>query len=76
MLSQAEVNCTKMYLLSHYSSQIRDFRSLPQYSTESTEALHEQLKDAYGRWNWVDPADQILDTITSEHAIRIQELNN
>ncbi|KAF8415231.1 hypothetical protein BGX38DRAFT_1281439 [Terfezia claveryi] len=51
------------------------FRTLPQYSTEVTEALHKPLKDAYRRSNCVNAAEQILDTITVEHALRMRELN-
>ena len=51
VLVQAEFNFPKMHLLSHYSSQIKDFGNLPPYSTEITEALHKPLKEAYGRSN-------------------------
>jgi len=64
-----------MHLLSHYSSQIKDFGNLPQYSTEITEALHKPLKDAYRRSNRVEAAEQILDMITRDHALRMRELN-
>ena len=45
VLSHAELNFPKMYLLSHYSSQIQDFVRLPQYLTEITEALHKPTKN-------------------------------
>ncbi|KAF8416905.1 hypothetical protein BGX38DRAFT_1078363, partial [Terfezia claveryi] len=57
-------NFPKLHLLSHYDSQIIDFGTIPQYSTEITEALHKPLKDAYQRSNRVDTAEQILDTIS------------
>ncbi|KAF8415356.1 hypothetical protein BGX38DRAFT_1081411, partial [Terfezia claveryi] len=38
--SNASFNFLKMHMLSHYSTQITDFGSLPQYSTKITEALH------------------------------------
>ena len=75
ILQQATFNFPKIHLLSHYSSQIVDFGTLPQYSTEITEALHKPLKDAYRRSNRVDVAEQILDTISRDYAIRIRELN-
>jgi len=64
-----------MNLLSHYGSQITDFGTLPQYSTEVTEALHKPLKDTHRRSNRVDAAEQILNRITRDYAIRIWELN-
>ncbi|KAF8446788.1 hypothetical protein BGX38DRAFT_1270946 [Terfezia claveryi] len=64
-----------MHMLSHYSTQIIDFGSLPQYSTEITEALHKPLKDAYRRSNCVNAAEQILDVITVEQALQMRELN-
>ena len=75
VLAQAEFNFPKMHLLSHYSSQIKDFENLPQYFMEITEALHKPLKDAYRRSNWVEAAEQILDTITRDHALHMRELN-
>jgi len=75
ILQQATFNFPKMHLLSHYGSQITDFGTLPQYSTEVTEALHKPLKDAYRRSNRVDAAEQILNRITRDYAIRIRELN-
>jgi len=57
VLAQAEFNFPKMHLLSHYSSQIKDFGNLPQYSTEITEALHKPLKEAYRRSNRVEAAE-------------------
>lgn len=75
ILQQATFNFPKIHLLSHYSSQIRDFGALPQYSTEITEALHKPLKDAYRRSNRVDAAEQILDTVSRDFAIRMRELN-
>jgi len=75
VLPQADFNFPKIHLLSNYNTQIRDFGSPPQYSTEVTEALHKPLKDADRRSNHVNPTDQILDIITREHVLRIRELN-
>jgi len=75
VLSQADFNFPKIHLLSHYNTQIRNFGSLPQYSTEVTEALHKPLKDAYRRSNHVNATEQILDMINREHALRIREVN-
>jgi len=75
VLSQANFNFSKIHLLSHYNIQIRNFGSLPQYSTEVTEALYKPLKDAYRRSNHVNATEQILDMINREHALRIRELN-
>ncbi|KAF8414727.1 hypothetical protein BGX38DRAFT_1073592, partial [Terfezia claveryi] len=51
VLCKADFNFPKLHLLSHYTTQIKDFGTLPQYSTEVTEALHKPLKDAYRRSN-------------------------
>jgi len=75
VLSQADFNFPKIHLLSYYNSQIRDFGSLPQYSTKVTEALHKPLTDPYRRSNHVNATDQILDISTREHALRTRELN-
>ncbi|KAF8430608.1 hypothetical protein BGX38DRAFT_1074730, partial [Terfezia claveryi] len=40
ILGQATFNYPKLHLLTHYSQQVVQFGSLPQYSTEITEALH------------------------------------
>ncbi|KAF8432903.1 hypothetical protein BGX38DRAFT_1074564, partial [Terfezia claveryi] len=47
ILQQGTFNFPKLHLLSYYDSQIINFGTLPQYSTEITEALHKPLKDAY-----------------------------
>ena len=75
ILQQATFNFPKLHLLSHYSLQIVDFGTLPQYYTEVTEALHKPLKDAYRSSNRVDAAEPILDTINRDYAIRMRELN-
>ena len=75
ILQQGTCNFPKLHLLTHYGVQIQDFGRLPQYSTEITEALHEPLKDAYRRSNRVDATQQILDTISSDYAIRMRELH-
>ena len=75
ILNEGHFNFPKLHLLSHYGLQITQFGSLVQYSTDITEALHKPLKDAYRRSNRVDAVEQILDTITREHAVRILELN-
>jgi len=75
VLSQGDFNFPKIYLLSHYNTQIRDFGSLPHYATELTEALHKAWKDAHRRSNHVNATEQILDTITRDHALRMRELN-
>ena len=74
-LQQATFNFPKLHLLSHYSSQVVDFGTPPQYSTEITGALHKPLKDAYRRSIRVDAVQQILDIISRGYAIRMRELN-
>jgi len=54
ILQQGTFNFPKLHLLTHYDSQIKDFGTLPQYSTKITEALHKPLKEAYRRSNWMD----------------------
>jgi len=75
ILHQATFNFPKLHLLSHYGMQVRDFGTLPQYSTEITESLHKPLKNAYRRSNRVDSAEQILSTIPRDNAFRMRELN-
>ena len=75
IFKNATFNFPKMHLLSHYSSQIEEFGTLPQFSTEITEALHKPLKDAYRRSNRVEAAEQILDITSRDYAIRVRELN-
>jgi len=75
MLGQSTFNYPKLHLLTHYAHQIEHFGSLPQYSTEITEALHKPLKDAY-RWsNRVNATPQILDSYARESACRMLEFN-
>ena len=74
-LQQATFNFPKLHLLSQYGSQVVDFGTLPQYSTEITEALHKPLKDAYRCSNQVDAVEQILDIIYRDYAIHMRELN-
>ena len=66
ILQQGTFNFSKLHLLTHYGAQIQDFETLPQYSTEITEALHKPLKDAYRRSNRVDATEEILDTISRD----------
>ncbi|KAF8430746.1 hypothetical protein BGX38DRAFT_1104328, partial [Terfezia claveryi] len=47
-------NYPKLHLLTHYSQQVIQFGSLPQYSMEITEAFHKPLKEAYKWSNRVD----------------------
>ena len=75
ILQQATFNFPKLYLLSHYSPQIVDFGTLPQYFTDVTGALYKPLKDAYRCSNRVDVPEQILDTINRDYALRMRELN-
>ena len=74
-LQQATFNFPKLHLLLYYGSHVVDFGTLPQYSTEITEALNKTLKDAYRRSNRVDAVEQILDIISRDYAIRMKELN-
>ena len=75
ILEQGTFNFPTLHLLTHYGAQIQDFGTLPEYSTEITEALHKALKDAYRRSNRVDATEQILDTIPRDYAIRMREFN-
>jgi len=74
MLGQSTFNYPKLHLLTYYTQQIVHFWSLPQYSTEITEALHKPLKDAYRRSNSIDAPPQILDSHDRESACRMLEL--
>ncbi|KAF8432512.1 hypothetical protein BGX38DRAFT_1102926, partial [Terfezia claveryi] len=75
ILGQATFNYPKLHLLTHYIQQVIQFGSLPQYSTEITEALHKPLKEAHKGSNRVDTTVQILDTYARDHAFKMLELN-
>ena len=75
ILQQGTFNFPKWHLLTHYGAEIHDFGTLPQYSTEITEALHKHLKDAYRRSNRVDATEPILNTISRDYAIQMRKLN-
>ncbi|KAF8468210.1 hypothetical protein BDZ91DRAFT_635239, partial [Kalaharituber pfeilii] len=68
-------NFPKLHLLSHYTEQVFRFGSLPQCSTEISEAMHKPLKDAYRRSNKVDATEQILDIYTRTHSMAMLEKN-
>ena len=74
-LQQAIFNFPKLYLPSHYGSQVVDFGTLPEYSTEIIEALYMLLKDALMCSNRVDVVEQILNIIFRDYAVRMRELN-
>ena len=70
----AHYNFPKIHLISHFAEQIPKFGSLPQYSTDITEYMHEAFKDAYRRGNKVDSLSQIVTTYTRDHTFAMKDL--
>jgi len=65
-------NFIKMHYLSHDSSHVRRFGSIPMYTTEIGQLAHkEQSKEGYCRSNKNDAAHQILSHYGSQHALGI-----
>ena len=71
----AHFNFPKMHIIMHFGSQIPQYSSLPQISTEVGEALYKALKAAYRRTNHVDTMSQILKMHARDHAFTMKELN-
>lgn len=65
----------KLHLLSHFSSTIKEFGALQQFSTEVGETLHKGLKEAYRKSNKSNIIPQIAQYHTRQYAIRMRELN-
>lgn len=70
----SDFNFPKMHMLLHYVDQIKQYGSLPQYSTEICETLHKTFKDAYRRSNHVDSIPQIIQGYTREHNFAVHEM--
>lgn len=68
----------KLHLLSHFSSFIRRFGSLPQHSTEAGESAHRRMiKLAYKSSNRVGDVDkQLIDYWARKDAFVMRKLNN
>ena len=75
ILQQSTFNFSKLHYLSLYGSEISLFKRLPQYYTQITESLYKPLKDAYRSSNRVDVVGQVLDTISRDDALQIEESN-
>ena len=67
-------NFPKIYLLMHWSHQISQYGSLPQFSTEICEASHKLLKKAYRRSNHIDSIPLIIKEYGRAHSIAVKEL--
>ena len=67
-------NFPKLHLLTHYAEQIPRFGALTQYSTDITESMYREFKDAYRRSNKVESMDQILTTYTRYHTFIMKDL--
>ena len=70
----ADYNFPKIHLISDYAEQIPKFSSLPQYSTDITEYMHMEFKDAYRHSNNVNSLSQIVTTCTRDHTFTMKDL--
>jgi hypothetical protein len=75
LAESAHYNFPKLHLVTHYADQIRQYGSLPQYSTEPCETSHKALKDAYRHSNHVDATPQIIRTYTRQYKFASFENN-
>jgi len=74
LVEDSHFNFRKIHLLMHWSDQISQYGSLPQFSTEICEASHKALKEAY-RWsNHIDSIPQIIQGYSQAHSIAVKEL--
>jgi hypothetical protein len=73
----ADFNFPKIHLLSHFTDSIRQFGSLPMWSTESMEAAHKyQVKDGYRASNRGKTYEkQFIEYYTRRQTIRVRQLN-
>jgi hypothetical protein len=73
----SDFNFPKIHLLSHFSDSIKQFGSLPMWSTESMEAAHKyQVKDGYRASNKGKTyEEQFVEYNTKRQTIRIHHLN-
>jgi len=74
LVEDSNFNFTKIHLLMHWSNQISQYGSLPQFSTEICEASHKPLKKAYCRSNYIDSILQIIKGYDRAHSIAVKEL--
>jgi hypothetical protein len=69
----AHFNIPKLHLLSHFAGHIKKFGSIPQGSTEFTEAAHkEQINDEFRRSNRVNYIPQILAGYDRRHSMKMK----
>jgi len=74
LVEDSHLNFLKIYLLMHWSDQISQYGSLPQFSTEIYEASHKPLKEVYHRSNHIDSIPQIIKGYGCAHSIAVKEL--
>jgi len=74
LVEDSHFNFPKIHLLMHWSDQISQYGSLPQFSTQICEASHKALKEAYHRTNHIDCILQIIQGYGRAHSIAVKEL--
>jgi len=74
LVEDSHFNFPKIHLLMHWSDQISQYGSLPQFSSEICEASHKPLKEAYHRSNHIDSIPQIIKQYCHAHSIAVKEL--
>jgi len=74
LIEDSYFNFPKIHLLMHWSDQISQYGSLPQFSMEIFEVSHKPLKEAYDRSNHIDSIPQIIQEYGRVHSIAVKEL--
>jgi len=74
LVEDSHFNFSKIHLLMHWSNQISQYGSLPQFSMEICEASHKPLKEAYRQSNHIDSIPQIIKGYGHAHSIVVKEL--
>jgi hypothetical protein len=69
----AHYNLVKLHLLGHFAETIPMYGSIVQYSTEASETLHKEVKNAFKRA--VDEKQQIALNLHRKYMLRMRELN-
>jgi len=73
---ESHFNFIKMHLLSHFCDHICQFGNIPMYSTEFGELLHKtQIKAGWRQSNKNDASQQIVQSYSRQHGIRMRLLN-
>jgi len=70
----AYYNFPKMHLISHYTEQIPKFGALKHYSTDISECMHKEFKEAYWWSNKINATSQMITNYTRDHTFIMKDL--